>query len=64
MTTENVWESEKGDVRLAKLDGLPFKDGAIVGIDLGTSNSAIAMWHLDKNTVSNSVFGRMMQLSG
>mmetsp|Transcript_14088 Transcript_14088/g.18308 ORF Transcript_14088/g.18308 Transcript_14088/m.18308 type:complete len:637 (+) Transcript_14088:68-1978(+) len=32
-------------------NSLPFQEGVVVGIDLGTNTSCIAVWHLDKNKV-------------
>ena len=37
----DVWAPEASSERA-------FGDGVVVGIDLGTSNSCIAVWHLDK----------------
>ena len=47
MATEiesNIWATQDDQTT-------PFGDGLIVGLDLGTSNSCMAVWHLDKNRV-------------
>ena len=45
--TSDVWEGRADGAEGAA----PFSDGIVVGIDLGTSNSCIALWHLDKSRV-------------
>ena len=43
---------EEEEVRLPKKGSeSPFDEGVVVGIDLGTSNSVLAFWHLDKDRV-------------
>jgi len=49
----NVWSGAKNEVEstdpCAVKDGaLAFSEGVVIGLDLGTSNSCAAVWHLDK----------------
>jgi hypothetical protein len=49
----NVWsgaksEGEAADPSAVKDGALAFSEGVVIGLDLGTSNSCAAVWHLDK----------------
>ena len=59
----NVWDGALPET-ISEEQPLPYTEGgAIVGIDLGTSNSCIAIWHLDKCRVKVERWGFLCVLT-
>lgn len=64
----NVWsgasnEGRDGGTSSTENGALAFSAGVVIGLDLGTSNSCAAVWHLDKGLVKVKLSTNMYTLA-